>query len=73
MSHLFSLSRYQRRCVIKFLFRQWMMSQTLRFIIDYPLKQLLTRKKDEKIEIEKVEYLENGKSFLDETKRIFHN
>ena len=27
MSHLFSFSRYQTKCVIKFLFRQLMMSE----------------------------------------------
>ena len=28
MSYLFSFSRYQTKCIIKFLFRQLMMSQT---------------------------------------------
>ena len=42
MSHLFSFSRNQTKCVIKFLFRQLMMSQTLRFFLDQPLKQWLT-------------------------------
>ena len=31
------------------------------------------RKKERKIEIQNFEYLENKKSFLDETKSIFHN
>ena len=31
------------------------------------------RKKERKIEIPNFEYLENKKSFLDETKSIFHN
>ena len=36
-----------------------------------PLKQWLTGEK-EKTEIEKFEYLENEKRFLDEIKNIFH-
>ena len=38
-SYLFSFSRYQAKCVIEFLFRQLMMSLTLRFIFDDPPKQ----------------------------------
>ena len=45
MSHLISFSRYQTKCVIKFLFRQLMMSQTTRFMLDQPLKQWLTGRK----------------------------
>ena len=45
MSHLISFSRYQTKCVIKFLFRQLMMSQTIRFMLDQPLKQQLTERK----------------------------
>ena len=45
MSHLISFSRYQTKCVIKFLFRQLMTSQILRFFLDQPLKQRLTGKK----------------------------
>ena len=45
MSYLFSFSRYQTKCVIKFLFRQLMTSQTLRFIFHQPLKQWLTGRK----------------------------
>ena len=45
MSHLISFSRYQTKCVIKFLFRQLMMSQTIRFMLDQPLKQWLTDRK----------------------------
>ena len=41
MSYLFSLPRYQTKCV-KFLFRQLMMSQTIRFMLNQPLKQWLT-------------------------------
>ena len=43
--HLISFSRYQTKCVIKFLLRQFMMSQTLRFFLDQPLKQWLTGEK----------------------------
>ena len=45
MSYIFSFLRYQTKCVIKFLFRQLMTSQTLRFIFDQPLKQWLTGRK----------------------------
>ena len=41
MSYLFSFPRYQAKCVIKFLFRQLMTSETLRFILDQPPKQWL--------------------------------
>ena len=71
MSHLISFSRYQTKCVIKFLFRQLMTSLTLRFIFDQPLKQWLTGEKQGKMEKQKLEYLKNEKSFLDETKIIF--
>ena len=49
-----------------------MTSQTLRLIFDQPLKQWLTGKTEGKTEIQKFEYLENKKSFLDEIKNIFH-
>ena len=42
MLHLISFTRYQTKCVIKFLFRQLM---TLRFFMDQPLKHWLTGKK----------------------------
>ena len=45
MSHLTSSSRYQTKCVIKFLFRQLMMSCALRFFLDQPLNQSLTGRK----------------------------
>ena len=48
MSYLFSFSRYQTKCVIKFLVGQLMTSKLLRFILDQPLKQWLPgRKKGE--------------------------
>ena len=73
MSHPISFSRYQTKCVIRSLFRQVMTSQTLRFFFNYPLKQWLTGKKVGKMNIQKLEYLENEKSFLDEIKNIFHS
>ena len=73
MSYLFFISRYQTKCVIKFLFGQLMTLQTLRLIFDQPLKQCLTGEKEGKMEIQKSEYLENEKSFLDEIKNIFHS
>ena len=45
MSYLFSVSRYQKKCAIKFLLRHLMMSQTIRFMLDQPLKQWLTGRK----------------------------
>ena len=45
MSHLISFSRYQTKCVIKFLFRQLMTSQILRFFLDQPIEQWLTGEK----------------------------
>ena len=50
-----------------------MTSYTLRFIFDQALKQRLTGKKEGKEKIQKFEYLENEKSFLDEIKNIFHS
>ena len=48
MSHLISFSRHQTKYVNKFLLRQFMMSQTLRFFLDQPLKQwLIGRKRGE--------------------------
>ena len=45
MSYFFFFSRYQTRCVIKFLFRQLLTSQTLGFILDQAPKQWLTGRK----------------------------
>ena len=43
----FSNPRYQTKYVIKFIFRQLMMSQTIRFMFDQPIKQCLTERKRE--------------------------
>ena len=60
-------------CVIKFLFRQLTTSETLRFIFDHPLQAMPYReKKKGRMEMQKYEYLENEKSFLNEIKTIFH-
>ena len=45
MSYLFSFPRYQTKCVIKFLFRQLVTSQALRFIFNQTLKQWVTGRK----------------------------
>ena len=50
-----------------------MTSQSMRFIFHQPLKQWLTGTKSGKAEIQKFEYLENEKSFLDEIKSIFYS
>ena len=41
------------------------------FFLNHPLKPWLTGKKERKIKLQKFEYLENEKSFLDEIKNIF--
>ena len=61
VSCLFSFPRYQKKCVIKFLFRQLMMSQTIRFMVDQPLKQWLTGRKRG----------EDGNLNISRTKRAF--
>ena len=69
MSYLFSYSRYQTKCVIKFLFRELMTSQTLRFIFD----QWLTGGKRGEEGNTKSEYLDYENSFLDEIKDIYQS
>ena len=54
MPQFICFSRYQTKCVIKFLISQFMTSQTLRFFLDQPLKQCLTRKKRGKGENTKI-------------------
>ena len=73
ISKLISFSRYQIKCVIKSFFRQVMASQALRLFLNQPLKQSLTGKKEVKTNIQKFDYIENKKSFLDEIKDIFHS
>ena len=63
MSHLISFSRNQTKYVIKFLFRQFMTSETLRFLFDQPLKLWMTGEKKGKTKIQKFEYRENKKLF----------
>ena len=45
MSHLISFSRYQTKCVIKFLFRQIDDVTNFKIFLDKPLKQWLTGRK----------------------------
>ena len=45
MSYILSFSLSQTKCVIKFLFRQLMISLTLRFVLNQALKHWLTRRK----------------------------
>ena len=48
LSYLFSFPIHEAKCVIKFLFRELMTSQTLRFILHQPPKQwLIGRKRGE--------------------------
>ena len=46
MPHHISFSRYQTKCVIKFLIRQFMRSQTLRFFLNQPLSNDWQGKKE---------------------------
>ena len=75
MPYLFSFSRYQTKRVIEFLFTQFMISWTLRFIFDHPQKQRPTRQveKERRTEIQKYQYLDNEKSFLNEIESIFES
>ena len=45
ISHITSYAKYQTKSVIKFLFRQFMMSYALRFFLDQPLKVMADREK----------------------------
>ena len=67
MSYLFPFPRYQAKCVIKFLFRQLMT-----FWINL-LSSGRQGEKEGKTEIQKFEYLDNEKSFLDEIENIFRS
>ena len=69
MSHLISFSRYQTKCVIKFLFRQLMTS--FKIFLRSSSKAMTDGKKEGKRKIQKFKYLNNEKSFLDETKNFF--
>ena len=73
MPCLFFFSRYQTKYIIKFLFRQLVTSQTLRFILDQALKQWLTGRKRGEDGNKKIKYLKNEKRSLDEIKYIFHS
>ena len=70
MSDLISFSQYEIKYDIKFLFRQLLTSWTF---LDHLLKQWLTGGKRGKTKIQKFEYLENGMSFLDVIRNIFHS
>ena len=70
---LFPSQDIKQKFIIKFLFRQLLTSQTLRFIFEHPVRQSLTRQRKGKMGIQTFEYLENEKSFLDEIKTVFHN
>ena len=70
MSLLISFTTYQTKCVIKFLFRQLMMSYTLTFSLNQPLKQWMTGKNIEEDENTKGWISWEQKSFLDEIKNI---
>ena len=70
MSYLFSFSRYQAKCVIKSLLRQLL---TWKFKIYLDSSSKGQGKIEGKLEIQKFEYPQNKKRFLDEIKSIFQN
>ena len=53
MSHLISFSRYQTKCVIKFLIRQFMTSKTFKTFLEPTSKAMADREK----------YFENKRAF----------
>ena len=61
----FSLSRYQTKHAIEFLFRELMTEKILRLIFDRP-NVMADREKTGKIKIQKCEYHENKKNFSHE-------
>ena len=68
MSYFLSFSWYQTKSVTEFLFRQLITSWTLRFIFDH-----LYSGDIQFFDNQKIEYLQNEKSFLDEIKSFFHS
>ena len=73
VSHLFSFSRYQTKCVTEFLFRQLMTSWTLRFIFNHPPKQWPTGRKREKDRNIKNWISREWKELFRWNKMIFHS
>ena len=65
ISYLLSLSIYQTKCV----------DNAINFKIYFGSSSqgMADREKEGKVEIQKFEYLENEKSFLEEIKNIFHS
>ena len=71
MSHLNSFSRYQTKCVIEDLFRQFI---NVKIFLKSISKAMIGREKKEgKTKIQKYEYLENKERFFDEIKNVFHS
>ena len=50
-----------------------MTSYTLRFILGHHLSNGRQAEKEERMEVQIFEYIENEKSFFDEIKSIFHS
>ena len=71
MSHHISFSRCQTKCVIKFLFRQLMTSQTVRFFLYQLLKPWLTGTKRVKDKNSKTWISQEQKSMLKWNKKHF--
>ena len=72
MSHPISFLRYQTKCVIKLLLKQFTVSKTFQVFLASTTKATADTEKEGKTKIQKLEYLEKEKSFLDEIKNIFH-
>ena len=73
MSYLLFFSRHQTKCVINFLFRQLDVINFKIYLKSSSQAMADREKKRGRVEIQKFEYLENEKSFLDEIKNIFHS
>ena len=73
MSYHVFFSRYQTKCVVKFLFRQLMTSYFKIYVQSSCKAMADSGENEEKTEMQKFEHLENEKRFLDEVKSIFRS
>ena len=71
MLYPFSFVRYQTKCIIKFLFRQLIASQNLRFIFHQPLKQWLAGRKRGQDRNSKISMSQERKEFFRRNKKRF--
>ena len=69
MSYIFPFQNIKQNVLFEFLFRQLMTSRTFTIYLQSPFKAMA--EKEGRTEIQKLEYLKNEKSFLDEIKKHF--